>query len=378
MMAAFFWTSGAMLVYVYLGYPLLLALRGRRRSLPDRGDVPFVSVIVAAYNEEACIGEKVKNVLEHDYPADRLELLVVSDGSTDATEAIVAGLAGPRVRLLSLPARQGKNMALNRAAREARGEVLVFTDANAMLAPGSLRRLVAPFADPAVGLVSGQGLYGEGGHTTRVVTNAYVRYESFIKRREAALGFLAAADGALYAMRPALYAPLRRDQVHDLAHPIQVALAGARSAFVAEAVTVEPPSRGAASEFHRQVRIIAQGFRIFLTEAPRLLWHGRLLELWMLASHRLLRWISALFLVVALGTNLQLLGRHPVYALCLMGQSLFYGTALAGAVAERLGMPLRILAVPYYFCVVSAAGIRGFFHFLLGRGHATWLPAEGR
>lgn len=377
---ALFWLSVAILVYTYCGYPALLTLVARRGRHGARGaEPPMVSVVVAAYNEESCIAAKIDNLLQHDYPSEHLEVLVVSDGSTDRTDEIVRGFAGHRVRHLIQPVRQGKNLALNRGAREAHGAILVFTDANALLVPGALHRLVAPFADPSVGLVSGQGLYGElGNGTTRTVSNAYVRYESFIKQRESTLGFVAAADGALYAMRRELYAELRSNQVHDLLHPIQVALLGRRSAFEPDAFTVEPPSQDAAKEFRRHVRIIAQGFLVFLTQAPVLFLARKFGALWMLFSHRLLRWTSASLLLAALVSNVALLGTGPVYTVTLAGQALFYALALTGAVGERLHLRLRLLAVPYFFCVVSLAGVAGFLEFVRGRGHATWLPTGGR
>jgi cellulose synthase/poly-beta-1,6-N-acetylglucosamine synthase-like glycosyltransferase len=376
-----FWGAAVALLYAYFGYPATLALATRRKVVERRteGALPTVSVIVAAFNEEACVGRKLLNLLRHDYPDAQMEVIVVSDGSTDRTDAIVASITDPRVRLLRQPERAGKNLALNRGVAVAHGDILVFTDANAMLAPGALRRLVAPFTDPAVGLVTGQGLYGEmGDDTPRVVSNAYVRYESFLKRREAALGFVAAADGALYAMRRDLYRSLPPNWVHDLFHPIDVALRGRLARFEPGAFTVEPPSPDAGREFQRHVRIIAQGFVVFLAHAPRLLRAGRLKELWMLASHRALRWTSAVFLLVALGTNVALVDDHALYAGTMAAQVLFYGLAAAGAVAERLAIRVRLMALPYYFCVVSAAGVGGFVRFLAGSGHTTWQPTGGR
>ena len=377
-----FWGATATVLYTYVGYPALLALLTRRRAGARAGDdtaPPSVSIVVAAFNEETWIERKLENVLDHDYPPDLREVIVVSDGSTDRTDAIVGRFAHRGVQLFRQPRRTGKNAALNRGAAMARGDVLVFTDANALLAPGALRRLVAPFADPAVGLVSGQGLYGElGNDTARIVSNAYVRYESFLKQREAALGFVAAADGALYAMRRELYRELPAHWVHDLLHPIDVAMRGRLSRFEPDAFTVEPPSPDAGREFQRHIRIIAQGFVVLLAHIPRLVAAGRLGETWMLVSHRGLRWTSAVFLLAALVTNLALVREHSLYVLTLAAQVAFYGLAFAGAVAERLAIRVRLLAVPYYFCVVSAAGVGGFWRFLAGSGHTTWQPTGGR
>jgi cellulose synthase/poly-beta-1,6-N-acetylglucosamine synthase-like glycosyltransferase len=247
-----------------------------------------------------------------------------------------------------------------------------------MLAPGALDRLLRPFADPAVGLVSGLGLYGQVDHTDlRLVSNAYARYETVIRRGEAALGFMAGVDGALYAMRRELYQELPADQVHDLLHPIQVALAGRLAVFVPEAVTLEPPSADSASEWRRQVRIIAQGFRVLAMTAPLLLYRGRLRELWMLVSHRLLRWIGSLLALLALLGNVFLLDAHPVYRILLGLQVTFFVIAAVGALGERLSLRLRALALPYLFCVVSCAGLVALVEALRGRAHAVWA-AGGR
>src|SRR5207237_612084 len=191
----------------------------------------------------------------------------------------------------------------------ARGEVLVFTDANALFAPDAIARLAAPFADPRVGLVSGQGLYGAGGDA-RVAASGYVRFEAALKAGESGLGFVASADGAIYALRRALYRDLAASEVNDLLHPIQVCLAGYRCRFDADAVTVEPPSRDGGQEFRRHVRIIAQG--------------AYLLRRWLPALVRARRW--------------------P-------------------------------LALPYYCCTISAAGVAGLARAARGGAEAVWAPA---
>jgi cellulose synthase/poly-beta-1,6-N-acetylglucosamine synthase-like glycosyltransferase len=373
-----FWGALSLLVYTYLGYPLLLTFLGSRKAPSELADaLPTVTVVVAAHNEEHCIAQKVRNILEHDYPCEDLEVIIVSDGSTDRTESIVRSLAGPRVRLVTQPQRQGKNAALNRGTTVAQGEIVVFSDADAMLTAGALQHLVAPFCDATVGLVSGQGFYGAiGNGTPRVVSNAYVRYEAFLKYRESALGFVAAADGALYAMRRVLYQELPSTQVHDLFHPIQMALAGYRSVFVPQAYTVEPPSPDASSEYRRHVRIIAQGLLVFLIQTPRLLARGCVKAWWILLSHRFLRWSSAAFLLIAFVTNVALAGSAPIYTAFMAGQIGFYTLALAGAISERWHLPLRLLAVPYFFCVVSLAGVGGFLQFLRGEGQSTWTPTH--
>jgi glycosyltransferase involved in cell wall biosynthesis len=373
-----FWTSAAVLAYTWLGYPALLRLlRGRARPAPGgRDSAPDVSVIIAAFNEARSIEAKLDStLLRQRYPHDRLEAIVVSDGSTDATDTLVAAYPDRRARLIRQEPRSGKSPALNRGVAAARGEVLVFTDANALFAPDAIARLTAPFADPEVGLVSGQGLYAAEGGDARVAAGGYVRYEAVLKAGEAALGFLASADGAIYAIRRALYRELAASEVNDLLHPIQAALAGYRCRFDGGACTVEPPSGDGAQEFRRHVRIIAQGMHLLRRWLPALVRARRWRAVWMLLSHRALRWVGAVFLVAGLVANVALVGQGPLYVAALAGQTAFYALAAAGWAAERLGRRLGPLALPYFFCTVHAAGVAGLVRFARGGAEAVWAPA---
>jgi hypothetical protein len=374
--AAVFWAAAAVLAYTWVGYPLLLRVLGRRAPRAGaRQAPPHVSVIVAAFNEAGCIAAKLASTLaQQRYPREQLEVIVVSDGSTDATDTLVARYPDHRVRLVRQEPRAGKSPALNRGVAAARGEVLVFTDANALFLPDAIARLAAPFADPRVGLVSGQGLYAAGGDA-RAAASGYVRFEAALKRGEAALGFLASADGAIYALRRGLYADLAASQVNDLLHPIQACLAGYECRFDPRAVTVEPPSRDGGQEFRRHVRIIAQGAHLLRHWLPPLARARRWRAVWMLVSHRALRWITAPCLAAALVTNVALAGTSPVYAATLVAQAAFYALAAAGFAAERLGRRLGPLALPYFFCTVSAAGVAGLARAARGGAQAVWAPA---
>ena len=373
-----FWASVAALAYTWLGYPALLRLlRGPGRAARlRRADAPRVSVIIAAFNEARSIQAKLDSTLaQQDYPHDRLEAIVVSDGSTDATDTLVAAYPDRRARLIRQEPRSGKSPALNRGAGAARGDVLVFTDANALFAPDAIARLAAPFGDPHVGLVTGQGLYAAETGDARVAASGYVRYEAAIKQGEAALGFVASADGAIYAIRRSLYRDLAASEVNDLLHPIQAALAGYRCRFDPEAYTVEPPSSSGAQEFRRHARIIAQGMHLLRGWLPALVRARRWRAVWMLLSHRVLRWAGAFFLAGALAANLALLDRGVVYGVALAGQLAFYALAAAGFAADRLGRRLGAFALPYFFCIVNAAGVAGLARFLRGRAEAVWAPA---
>jgi cellulose synthase/poly-beta-1,6-N-acetylglucosamine synthase-like glycosyltransferase len=365
-----FWSAAVALAYAYLGYPVLLWCAARRRRPRVQAAVPppSVTVIVAAHDEERCIEPKVRSVLAQDDPPLRLDCIVVSDGSTDATDQRVQAIADARVRLVRQP-RAGKNAALSRGVREARGEVVVFTDADALLEPGALAWLLAPFADLSVGLVSGRGLYR--GAQGAAVANAYVRYETLLKQLESQLGFVAYADGALYAMRTALFRELPPDQVHDLLHPIEVCLAGSRSVFEPRAQTVEPGCAGWRDEYGRQVRMAAQGMRVLARQLGPLSRTGKAWPVLVLVSHRALRWcVVPLLLSVGLAT-LVLARESGLFLALAAGQAAFYALAAAGALAEKArGLSLPRLA--FMFCVVGVAAMEALVQVVRGRAFTLW------
>jgi glycosyltransferase involved in cell wall biosynthesis len=376
MIDALFWASALAVAYTWVGYPALMAVVARVRRLGPRslGCWPRMTVLIAAYNEARHIRAKLRSTLEQRYPRDRLDVVVVSDGSTDATDDIVARYPDPRVRLVRQEPRSGKSRALNRAVAAAAGDVLVFTDANALFAPEALARLAAAFHDPRVGLVSGQGLYGADGDDPHAVANGYVSFEAMARAGESALGFLGGADGAIYALRRSLYRELKPAEVNDLVHPIQTALAGYVCRFDPYAYTVEPPSKDAAQEFRRHTRIIAQGVELVVDWLPRLVRARRWRAVWVLLSHRVLRWATAALLAIALSTNVALAGRAPLYSFTLGLQLTFYAVAAAGWLAERSGVRFGPLALPQYFCVVAAAGAAGFVRYVRRGAEALWTP----
>ena len=230
-----------MLLYAYVLYPaLLLALRGSqpRRAGSDGksvvgAELPSLSIIVAAYNEEGCVAHKIENFLASRY-AGEAELIVVSDGSTDRTVAIANSMASGRVRVIRQDERRGKGVAVNAGAEAARGDVLVFTDANAMFAPDALKKVALPLRDKSIGLVTGVSRYpGE------TIGSAYQRYEQMLKGLESRLGVVAGADGALYAMRRELFKPLDPALINDFVHPILASIAGALSVMARDAFVLE-------------------------------------------------------------------------------------------------------------------------------------------
>ncbi|MBL8201862.1 MAG: glycosyltransferase family 2 protein [Chromatiales bacterium] len=373
---AAFWISACVVVYVYAGYPValwLLGVLGFGRPVRSAPVEPPVTLIVSAYNEVAVIGDKLRNSLALDYPADRLHILVVSDASSDGTDAVVLACQDPRVELLRMPERGGKTAGLNAAVRRAHGEIIVFSDANAMYDVLALRHLVRNFADPEVGAVTGESRYriAEDDASTDA-ENQYWTYELWIKGLESSLGSLVGADGAIYAVRKALYSDLGVADLSDFVNPLQVVARGYRNVYEAEAVSWEGGAEGFGAEFRRKVRIVNRAWRATLKLRSLLnpFRHGFFALQFM--SHKVLRWFVPLFLLVILVSNLWLAAGSLFYGATLAAQALLYGAALGGLLLERAGRPVRLLNIPYYFCAVNVASLLGIGQALAGRTYTTW------
>jgi len=374
-----FWVSVGLVVYVYFGYPLLLwVLEKMTGGKPVHADDirPRVTLIVSAYNEEAVVGEKIRNSLQADYPADLLEVLVVSDASDDGTDGIVEGFDDTRVRLLRMPERGGKTVGLNAAAKQATGDVLVFSDANAMYRPDAIRALVRNFADPAVGAVVGESTYSDSQNEAEESESLYWRYELAIKRLESSLGSVVGGDGAIYAIRRELYRPMRADALSDFVNPCQIVQQGRRCIYEPEAVSVEEAAGSFEKEFSRKVRIVNRAWRAVMSMKSLMnpLRHGFFSA--KLLSHKLFRWLVPLFLGLALAANVALVAESGFYQVSLGLQLLFYALAIAGS---RRGPDARmpmLVYVPYYFCLVNIASARGIFEAYRGQTYTTWSTAR--
>ena len=372
MAAAIFWAAMALVVYVYAGYPCLIFLLARLRPRPVRKApvLPTVSFIIAAYNEERVIAAKLENTFALDYPLERLEVMVVSDGSTDATEEIVHARFAGRVKLLALP-RQGKTLAQNQAVAIARGEIVVFSDATTVYEPGSLRALVANFADPEVGCVTGTTIYAtERAAAVGQGRAAYWNYERFVRSNESRFCSVLGASGCVYALRRRLYTPLTADVISDVAQAIAAVAQGYRAVVEDEAVVHEPAeSYTIREEVERRARVIARGLRLKFRLRGFFLRHPWFLL--QVLSHRVLRWAVPFFLLLAFAANLFLLDR-PEYLLLFLAQLALYGAAALAYVLERRNVRLPGLVIPLYFCIVNLAPLLAVRALLRGEKQVTW------
>ena len=373
-----FWISVAVVVYVYAGYPLLLRALARSPAISGalQRECPSVTLVVSVFNEERCIRAKLENCLALDYPADRLDVVVVSDASTDGTEAIVAEFAGQGIRLLRMPERGGKTLGLNAAMVEASGDVVVFSDANAMYRQDAIKALMAPFSDPTVGAVVGESGYVQPDSDAGRSESLYWRYETAIKRLESLNGSVVGGDGAIYAVRRSLYRPMAGDALSDFVNPLEVVRSGYRCVYAPAALSWEETAEGFGKEFRRKVRIVNRAWRALMSMKDLMnpLRYGRFA--WQLVSHKLLRWLVPAFLLTAFVGNASLLGHRTIYDAAFAGQLLFYGLALTGALLNDRENLARLLYVPYYFCLVNIASACGILEAYRGKTYTTWSTAR--
>lgn len=375
-MKALFWTGVVWILYVYVGYPLIVGLLALVRKVgPEIRDeyLPSVSVLIAAWNEEKDIGWKVTETLAWDYPAEKLEVLVASDASEDRTDEIVRGINDPRITFVRMEKRGGKNVALNCLAGMARGDILFFTDANSHIAAEALRRLVRHFADLRVGCVTGEMHYRDEGRESAVGegTRIYWGYESLIKHLESRIGSVLVCVGSVFAVRAALYHPLHPEIANDLELPLRIGRTGYWIRYEPTARSVERPARTAFEEFTRQRRIVAQG----ALASWRLRRQLAGLRAWQFLSRKLLRWLTAVPLVLLFVSSAALASR-PVFALLLAPQLAFWALALGGyGLARMRRNGGRIFSVPFYVALVALAGLVGVIDACTGRRFHVWETA---
>jgi len=376
----FFFISIALIFYVYLGYPLmafLLSLFKKNRVGKAPGE-PAVSIVIAAFNEEDCIAATLENKLALDYPKDRLEIIVVSDGSTDETENIVASYAGRNVRLLRQGPRAGKTSALNLAIPQAKGELIVFSDANSIYAPDALRLLAANFSDPAVGYVTGKMVYtNPDGSLTGDGCSAYMQYENLLREIETRLGSIVGVDGGIDAMRRGLYQAMKADQLPDFVQPLTVVEQGYRVVYEPLAQLREPTLDNDSDEYRMRVRVSLRALWA-MWDMRSLLFGSRGWEYaWQLWSHKVLRYLCFIFLGLALVSNLMLLGGGGWYQFFLALQLVCYAGALLVPSLETSGMRTFGLKFCHYFLLLNLASAHAFFKFVCGQKMVLWTPRKG-
>lgn len=374
-----FWCAVFAIVYPYLLYPTLIAVAGI--IFPQRvrrhACTPFVTVLIPAYNEAANIATTITNKLEQDYPKDKLQIIVISDASSDATDAIVSSFAEHGVQLIRREQRAGKAAALNAAMRHVKGEIIVFSDANSLFAPDAIRRMAENFADPEVGYVTGNLHFDvQGNSTTGGGNNAFMNYENLLRLMETRVGSVIGVNGGVDAIRRSLYKEIPNHLITDFILPLHVISRHRRVVYDARVHAHEHANTTLRSEFRMRVRVALralQGLMYMRQLMNPLHYPGTALRL---ISHKLLRYLAFAFLPIAFVSNLVLI-TEPLYAVLAAGQVLIYTLAIIGLMPRLSRTVHRLTVVPAYFLVTNVAFTFATIKFLLGKSMATWQPRAG-
>lgn len=375
-----FWFCIAAVFYVYIGYPIVMYIvsRGAPPLASSDASAPSVALLISAYNEVDCIEEKLRNSLELEYPVGQLNIIVISDASSDGTDDIVTAYQEQGVALLRMASQSGKTVGLNAAVERTESEVIVFSDANAMYRKDAIRALVRPFSDQRIGAVVGEQAYLESNSESSRSESLYWRYETKIKEFESARGSVVGGDGAIYAIRRCLYEPMKAEALSDFVNPLQVVRAGYRCVYTRDAVAYEEAAADFVLEYRRKVRIVNRAWRAMMSMREMLnpFAYGVFsIKLW---SHKVLRWVAPIFLVSAFVTNIWLLQEGVVYRVVFFFQCGFYTLALVGALSRTKESLPKMAYIAYYFCLVNFASAKGIFEACFGETYTMWSTHRTR
>ena len=380
MWSVLLYTAFCVLLYSYVGYPLLLGFLSvfqRSRKQTDN-PLPFVTIIIAAYNEEAVIASKLENTLAADYPSSKLQILVAAQGSTDRTAAIAAGFS--HVQVLQSPRRMGKAVALNEAVQQAKHPVIVITDANTLLTPQTLQQLVQQLNDPATGAAAGVKKVVDAAGTTISGEGLYWRYESWLKQQESNVYTVVGAAGELFAFKKECFVPIPPHTItDDFFLSLSVNLQGKKVAYAAEAVSTEAASRSLHDEWNRKLRIAAGGVQsLFLVKKALHPFRYPVLS-FQFFSHRVLRWLfcgPALIVLLLANAMLVRTTADSCFGSLLLLQLLFYLFAAIGSVLAVQKKSFVLFTVPFYFVFMHAAMVAGLFRYCTTGQTVLWEKAQ--
>jgi cellulose synthase/poly-beta-1,6-N-acetylglucosamine synthase-like glycosyltransferase len=371
-----------LIIYNYLFYPVAINIASKVRSDPHLNkidlnfDLPTVSFIIAAYNEEKVIERKIKNTFELDYPKAKFQFIIVSDGSADATHKIASRYKKEGLLVLHQPERGGKSAALNRASKLATNEIIIFSDANNDFSKNAIRELVKHFSDPVIGAVTGaKHIYANSSRESSVGDGLYWKYEAFIKKAESYLGSITAAEGEILAVRKKLLKPIDPSNINDdAAITFDIVKSGFRILYEENALSQEEASTDLVDDINVKIRMTAGGFQTIANEFS-FLFPPRNWFSFTFISHKVLRWITPHLMIVILLANLFLLEQNS-FRILLAGQIIFYGTALYGWLNRNRVDLGTIFYVPMYFTIMNIALFRGFLRYLTGGQKVTWEKAS--
>jgi len=369
-----FFTSLAAILYTFLMYPLLLRVIAAFRPLrcPSPGFQPTISILICAYNEAAGIAQKLDQTLGLDYPKDKVDIVVVSDGSTDETDNIVKDYGARNIRLLRTTQRLGKTNAQNEAVTSCVGEVIIFSDATTIFQTQALNKLVAHYADPRVGAVSGRYQYFDesGLSPTGTGSIAFWNFENFIKTSQSRIATITGCCGCIYSIRRSTYTVLSPDIISDLVQPLYVIRKGLLVLFEPEAIAYETTTVSSRQELKMRIRVITRAIR-GLQSVPDLL--NPLKRPWIalqLFSHKVLRWLVPLY-ISGIFLSTAVLIHHRAMGVFFLLQLCFYGTALVSLVLP-LHRHIKLLGLPLYICTMNTAALLALIQSARGKQYVVW------
>ena len=383
MFLSLFWASVFIVLFTYFGFPLILAVRavvrGKKNRIsvphPSSESLPRISMLIAAYNEQESIICKLENTFSLSYPAERLEVIVASDGSTDGTNELVSSFNEARLRHLVLP-RQGKNRTLNAAASISHGEILVFTDADALLKQDALVHLIVPFQDSTVGGVAGDYRYSDSTKNTNQ-EKTYWKYDRILKHLQSSQGDVTSATGQIYAIRRSLFQPIPEKLTDDFFVSVQAPASFQRLVFEPRAVAFGPAGDAGRPEFERKVRVITGGLRT--------VWRVRHLlnpirygfYAFQLFTHKVLRRLLVIPLLLMLISSTALWHHSWIYQSAFLSQVLLHSLAILGYLFRNRSIGRsKAFSLPYFYDLVNVACLVAFLNLWRGSRHDIWKPAR--
>lgn len=381
MWAVLFNTAVGIIFYTYVGYPLLLSVLAVFKSSKKNkavAELPFVTIIIAAYNEEAVIADKIKNIFAADYPTEKLQVIVAAQGSTDHTAAIASSYSG--VSVLQSAERKGKSVAVNEAVEKAQHSIIVLTDANTLLAPQTLQKLVSHLNDPAIGAVAGEKKVVDANGAAVSGEGMYWRYESWLKQQETDFYTVVGAAGELFAFKKELFVPIPANTVtDDFFLSLSINMQGKKVAYAADAVSTEAASLFLADEWKRKIRIAAGGIQsLGLVQKALNPFRYPLLS-FQFFSHRVLRWLlcGPALIVLLLANGILVFTTGGVfYSIFFLLQVLFYVFALVGYLLLKQKISFFLLTIPFYIVFMHAAMMTGLVRYFTTGQSVLWEKAQ--
>jgi len=374
-----FWLCALTIIYIYVGYPIVLRYLPKKPiHINNNAMQPKVTVLIPAFNESKVIEGTIKNKLAQYYPADLLQIIVISDESDDGTDEIVTNIAATdgRVSLVRQSPRQGKTSGLNLAIPKASGDIIIFSDANSHYHPDAIQHLVNCFQDPTVGYVTGKMVYvNSEGSIVGDGCSAYMKYENYMRALETEISSVVGVDGGIDAIRKELYQPMNADQLPDFVLPLKVVTQGKRVIYCDKALLNEESLSSSQSEFRMRVRVSLRAYWAMLDMKHLFNPFKYGIFTLQLVSHKLLRYLAFIPLILVFISNGMITGEGWLYSYSFMIQILFYGAA--AFVALNDGTNNKVLGLVHYFCLINIASAMAFIKFIKGEKIVLWKPRVG-